>query len=287
MASRGSDEEGRDDRGKSVSHGRSGVGASHCGICGGAPKTGGKPKRRWSKRRQAVDVSDIRISTIPPTDGGHTNRGCLRLQRDCSVDQSASCRAISDDKVGNRHYLSGRPIQPYNSKAACMKATEMGESNAELFRPVIGRSLSPPAILHRQRTSTECPGEGHRRRAAMQSLKTKVSSFGISVEVGVDKLDSVKIENLQLSVNDNTGQASARGTLACKTSDEALVEGGFSATAEVRLKVDLTTRKTTDISIEIMKTGGRFGDIVKGLETEVSGTLRRSLAKNLGKFCEK
>ncbi|MBY5700782.1 hypothetical protein [Rhizobium leguminosarum] len=120
-----------------------------------------------------------------------------------------------------------------------------------------------------------------------RSVKTKVSSFGISVEVGVDKLDSVKIENLQLSVNGNTGQASARGTLACKTSDEALVEGGFSATAEVRLKVDLTTRKTTDISIEIMKTGGRFGDIVKGLETEVSGTLRRSLAKNLGKFCEK
>ncbi|MBY3068266.1 hypothetical protein HFO74_33490, partial [Rhizobium laguerreae] len=37
-----------------------------------------------------------------------------------------------------------------------------------------------------------------------RSLKTKVSSFGISVEVGVDKLDSVKIENLQLSVNGNT-----------------------------------------------------------------------------------
>ncbi|TBF35247.1 hypothetical protein ELG88_08470 [Rhizobium leguminosarum] len=115
-----------------------------------------------------------------------------------------------------------------------------------------------------------------------RSLKTKVSSFGISVEVGVDKLDSVKIENLQLSVNGNTAEASARGKLACKTSDEALVEGGFSATAEVRLKVDLTTCKMT----EIVKTGGRFGDIVKGLETEISGALRRSLEKNLAKLCE-
>ena len=120
-----------------------------------------------------------------------------------------------------------------------------------------------------------------------RSLKTKVSSFGISVEVGVDKLDSVKIENLQLSVNGNTAEASARGTLACKTSDEALVQGGFSATAEVRLKVDLTTCKMTETSIEIVKTGGRFGDIVKGLETEISGALRRSLERNVAKLCEK
>ncbi|MBY5782036.1 hypothetical protein HFN59_33865 [Rhizobium leguminosarum] len=120
-----------------------------------------------------------------------------------------------------------------------------------------------------------------------RSLKTKVSSFGISVEVGVDKLDSVKIENLQLSVNGDTAEASAPGTLACKTSDEALIEGGFSATAEVRLKVDLTTCKMTETSIEIVKTGGRFGDIVKELETEITGALRRSLTKNLVKLCEK
>nr|WP_245460471.1 hypothetical protein [Rhizobium leguminosarum] len=118
-------------------------------------------------------------------------------------------------------------------------------------------------------------------------MKTKVSSFGISVEVGVDKLDSVKIENLQLSVNGDTAEASAGGTLACKTSDEALVEGGFSATAEVRLKIDLSTCKTTDTSIEIVKTGGRFGDVVKGLETQISSALRQSLEKNLAKLCQK
>lgn len=120
-----------------------------------------------------------------------------------------------------------------------------------------------------------------------RSLKAKVSKFGISVEVGIDKLDAVKIENLELSVNGDTAEASARGTLACKTSAEALVEGGFSATAAVRLKVDLATCKMTDTSIEIVKTGGRFGDIVKGLETEISGALRRSLEKNLAKLCEK
>ncbi|TBB70871.1 hypothetical protein ELH45_10125 [Rhizobium ruizarguesonis] len=120
-----------------------------------------------------------------------------------------------------------------------------------------------------------------------RSLKAKVSSFGITVQVGVDKLDSVKIENLQVSVNGDAAQASARGTLACKTSDEALVKGGFSATAEVHLQVDLATCKTTESSIEIVQTGGRFGDIVKGLQTEISDALRRSLEKNLAKMCER
>ena len=120
-----------------------------------------------------------------------------------------------------------------------------------------------------------------------RSLKAKVSSFGITVQVGVDTLDSVKIENLQVSVNGDAAEASARGTLACKTSDEALVKGGFSATAEVHLKVDLATCKTAESSIEIVKTGGRFGDVVKGLETEISDALRRSLEKNLAKLCER
>ncbi|TAV48595.1 hypothetical protein ELI30_09905 [Rhizobium leguminosarum] len=120
-----------------------------------------------------------------------------------------------------------------------------------------------------------------------RSLKAKVSSFGITVQVGVDKLDSVKIENLQVSVNGDVAEARARGTLACKTSDEALVKGGFSATAEVHLQVDLATCKTAESSIEIVKTGGRFGDVVKGLQTEITDALRRSLEKNLVKLCER
>ncbi|MGO6814735.1 hypothetical protein ACCS67_07565 [Rhizobium brockwellii] len=120
-----------------------------------------------------------------------------------------------------------------------------------------------------------------------RSLKAKVSSFGITVQVGVDKLDSVKIENLQVSVNGDVAEARARGTLACKTSDEALVKGGFSATAEVHLQVDLATCKTAESSIEIVKTGGRFGDVVKGLQTEITDALHRNLEKNLVKLCER
>ncbi|XKM43757.1 hypothetical protein A4U53_035215 (plasmid) [Rhizobium ruizarguesonis] len=69
--------------------------------------------------------------------------------------------------------------------------------------------------------------------------------------------------------------------------DEKGGNGFFVAQCENDAKVDLTTCKTTDISIEIVKTGGRFGDIVKGLETEITGALRRSLAKNLTTLCEK
>ncbi|MBB3543429.1 hypothetical protein FHT97_004181 [Rhizobium sp. BK399] len=119
-----------------------------------------------------------------------------------------------------------------------------------------------------------------------KSLKAKVSSFGVSIDVGIDRFDTAKIESLQISVNGDAAEASARGTLACKTSDDALVRGGFSATAQVHLKVDLATCKTTESSIEIVGTGGRFGDIVKGLEDEIASALRRSLEKNVAKFCQ-
>ena len=119
-----------------------------------------------------------------------------------------------------------------------------------------------------------------------KSLKTKVSSFGVSIDVGIDRFDSAKIENLQISVNGDAAEASARGTLACKTSDDALVKGGFSATAQVHVKVDLATCKMNESSIEIVETGGRFGDIVKGLEDQIASALRRSLEKNVAKLCQ-
>ena len=122
---------------------------------------------------------------------------------------------------------------------------------------------------------------------ATRSLKAKASSFGISVEVGVDKLDYVKIEQLQLAVNGDRAEANARGTLACKTSDNALVQGGFSATAAIAMRVDLATCRTTESKIEITDTGGRFGDVVKGLKGEISDALRRGLERNMAKLCEK
>jgi len=120
-----------------------------------------------------------------------------------------------------------------------------------------------------------------------RSLKAKASSFGVSVEIGVDKLDYVKIDQLQLSVNGNLADAKVRGTLACKTSDNAMVQGGFSATADVSVHVDLATCKTTESSIEITDTGGSLGDVVKSLKDEISGALRRGLERNMSKLCQR
>jgi hypothetical protein len=50
--------------------------------------------------------------------------------------------------------------------------------------------------------------------------------------------------------------------LACKTSEDALVKGGFSATAEVHVMAGLATCRTISISIDIVDSCGRFDDIV-------------------------
>lgn len=120
-----------------------------------------------------------------------------------------------------------------------------------------------------------------------RALKVNASSFGISVEVGVDKLDYVKIERLDMSVNGDLAEAKARGTLACKTSDNTLVQGGFSATADVSLHFDLSSCKTTESSFEIIRTSGPFGDIVQGLKDEIAQALLRGLQRNVSKLCQK
>ncbi|NKJ72717.1 hypothetical protein GFL38_10625 [Rhizobium leguminosarum bv. viciae] len=119
-----------------------------------------------------------------------------------------------------------------------------------------------------------------------RSLKTKVDTFGLSVAVGVDKFDAVKIEEIQITVDGDSADASARGTLACNTSVQAVLKGGFLATAEVHLQADLATCKVGQSSAEIIKTDGRFGDLVNGFKNEITKALRESRVKNLMKLCE-
>ncbi|MBY3116694.1 hypothetical protein HFO29_01715 [Rhizobium laguerreae] len=119
-----------------------------------------------------------------------------------------------------------------------------------------------------------------------RSLRTKVKLGPINVDVGVDKLEAVKVESIQISVNGNVAEADARGTIACKTSDQAVVTGGFSATATVHLKTDLSTCAVDESAIAIVKTDGRFGDLVDGFKNQISDALRQGLEKNLKKLCE-
>lgn len=116
-------------------------------------------------------------------------------------------------------------------------------------------------------------------------LKVRQSVLGVKVELGIDKLDFVKIDTLEIRVNGDLAEASALGTLACRTSDDAPLQGGFSAKARIQLQTNLVTCVMSGSSIEIVEAGGEFGDVVTALEPEISAALRKGVEKALKKLC--
>ncbi len=79
--------------------------------------------------------------------------------------------------------------------------------------------------------------------------------MGVKVELGIDELDFVKIDTIEIRVNGDLAEASALGTLACKTSDDAPLQGGFSAKARIHLQANLATCMTNASSIDIIEVG--------------------------------
>ena len=116
-------------------------------------------------------------------------------------------------------------------------------------------------------------------------LKIKQPVLGVKVELGIDKLDFVKIDTIEIKVNGDLADASAVGTLACKTSEDAPLQGGFSARARIQLQANLATCVMGGSSIDLIETGGEFGDVVAAFEPEISAALRRSVEKALKKLC--
>ncbi|MBB3593795.1 hypothetical protein FHX08_004198 [Rhizobium sp. BK529] len=116
-------------------------------------------------------------------------------------------------------------------------------------------------------------------------MKIKQPVLGVKVELGIDKLDFVKIDTIEIKVNGDLADASAVGTLACKTSEDAPLQGGFSARARIQLQANLATCVMGGSSVDIIETGGEFGDVVAAFEPEISAALRRSVEKALKKLC--
>ncbi len=116
-------------------------------------------------------------------------------------------------------------------------------------------------------------------------LKVRQQVLGVKVELGIDELDFVKIDTIEIRVNGDLAEANALGTLACKTSDDAPLKGGFSAKARIHLQANLATCITNASSIDIIEAEGEFGDVVTTFEPEISAALRKGVEKALKKLC--
>ncbi|MBY5660951.1 hypothetical protein [Rhizobium leguminosarum] len=72
-----------------------------------------------------------------------------------------------------------------------------------------------------------------------RSLKGKLDLGLTKVDLGIDNIDRVEVETLRIAVDGDAAEVSARGTLACKTSDDATFKGGFKATVEAHVTANI------------------------------------------------
>jgi hypothetical protein len=118
-----------------------------------------------------------------------------------------------------------------------------------------------------------------------KTLKVEQKVLGVNVELGIDRLDFIRIEKVDIQVNGDVATANALGTLACRTSDSAPFHGGFSARAHVQLQANLSTCVMGKSSIDIVETGGELGDVVEALRPEISHAVLNGLERALKKLC--
>ncbi|AYG59923.1 hypothetical protein [Rhizobium jaguaris] len=114
------------------------------------------------------------------------------------------------------------------------------------------------------------------------SLKVKAGF----VTVGVDKFESVDVKAASVDIQGNTANVSLNASLACKTSDQAVMKGDVSATFAIKAQVDLGTCVVTSNDVQIIDTGGTFKKFIDALKPQIQEGLKGGLPQQLTKLCK-
>jgi hypothetical protein len=197
-----------------------------------------------------------------------------------------------------RRRLAFADVMPFDAGLIAGKQMNLDRLKFRLLRQIVFRPILAAGVLFGQLValgpplSTSAYAANALERAIEEAapckpLKVKQTVLGVKIDLGVDSFESIKIDALDIHVVGDVAQASASGTLSCRTSSNAAVQGGFSAKAQVRVEADLATCAMKDGFVEILETGGEFGDVVAGLKDQISIALRKGIEKSLTKLCTK
>lgn len=111
-----------------------------------------------------------------------------------------------------------------------------------------------------------------------------VKQFGASV--GIDRFKEAHIETLELSIAKDTANLSTTASLACQTSDNALLKGDVSATVHLDATLDLRGCEILSLDAKIIETGGTFKDLLDPFKEGIVTALKAAISKEIRKLCE-
>ena len=120
---------------------------------------------------------------------------------------------------------------------------------------------------------------------AVQPCRSLKLDLGF-VSVGVDRFESVDVEEFLMSGRGDVGTARLVGSLACRTSASAFRTGSASAKVAFDAEFDLATCLVRRSEVRILQTGGEFGDVIATFSGSIEAALKAGLEKQIEKFCE-
>jgi hypothetical protein len=99
----------------------------------------------------------------------------------------------------------------------------------------------------------------------------KVAQLGVSI--GIDQLDYVEIDEVDLTLRGNDVTARLGGRLACRTPASSFVQGDASASLRADTALNLEDCSMRSLNVQLDRFGGSFKDILAALKGELEQLL--------------
>jgi hypothetical protein len=112
----------------------------------------------------------------------------------------------------------------------------------------------------------------------------KVKKFGVSI--GVDAFKSADLQSLHVDVDGNDAKISFSGSLACQTSDSAVLRGDASAKISAVFALDLAACAFRQNSVQITGAGGSLGFAIEAAKAEIEAALENGVSKTVRSLCK-
>jgi hypothetical protein len=108
----------------------------------------------------------------------------------------------------------------------------------------------------------------------------------VTVTIGIDNFKSAEVETLKVDVAGDKGTIALVGSLACRTSDEAVIKGDASAKFSANADLNLSTCVAEPVSVRILSIGGTFGAAIDAFKGDIQNALEKSIAEQAKALCQ-
>lgn len=123
------------------------------------------------------------------------------------------------------------------------------------------------------------------RAQPCSSLKTEVKQV-LTVTIGIDKFKGSEVETLKIDIVGDKAKAALVGSLACRTSDEAVIKGDASARFSADADLNLATCVAAPVTVRILSAGGTFKAAIEAFKGDIQNAVEKAIVEQTKALCQ-